>query len=79
MGRQAVSVMPLRPFKVTFKDGTTETIMADSLDEAWAKARRSARRQISVRQQGRKVVADVYRDHNAGIMQRPELRGREGD
>ena len=51
--------MPLRRFKVTFKDGTTETVRADSLDEAHAKARRSARKQISVLHQGRKQVASV--------------------
>lgn len=48
-----------RRFRVRFADGTTETVMADSLDEAWAKARRSARKQISTKRQGRKVVADV--------------------
>ena len=52
--------MPLRKFKVTFRDGETETVKADSLDEAWKKARRSARRQISTREQGRKVVSDVH-------------------
>jgi hypothetical protein len=51
--------MPLRRFKVSFKDGETETVQADSLDEAWAKARRSARRQISTKGMGRKVVSDV--------------------
>jgi hypothetical protein len=54
--------MPLRTFRVRFADGTTETVKADSLDEAWAKARRSAKRQISVKQQGRKVVSDVRKE-----------------
>jgi len=51
-----------RSFRVTFKDGTSETVTADSLDEAWSKARRSGRKQISVGHQGRKVVADVQRE-----------------
>jgi hypothetical protein len=52
--------MPERTFRVTFKDGTSETVKADSLDQAMKKARRSGRRQISTREQGRKVVADVH-------------------
>jgi len=59
--------MPLRRFKVTFKDGTTEVVMADSLDEAEAKARRSARKQISVKQQGRKQVANVHVEPGQGL------------
>jgi hypothetical protein len=55
-----------RRFKVTFKDGETEIVVADSLDEAYAKARRSARRQISTREQGRKVVADVHVEPGQG-------------
>jgi hypothetical protein len=51
--------MPLRRFRVKFKDGTSEVVKADSLDEAEAKARRSARKQISVGRQGRKQVASV--------------------
>lgn len=51
--------MPLRRYKVIFRDGTSEMIEADSLDQAWKKARRSAKQQISVRQQGRKVVDTV--------------------
>lgn len=54
--------MPLRQFRVKFKDGTEEIVLADSLDQAWSKARRSARRQISERQQGRKVVDSVERE-----------------
>jgi len=58
--------MPDRRFKVTFRDGTTETVTADSLDEAWKKARRSGKRQISEREQGRKVVADVHVEPGQG-------------
>ena len=66
--------MPLRQFRVYFRDGTSEIVQADSLDEAWAKARRSARKQISVKQQGRKVVANVRSVPTFG--DRPELRGQ---
>lgn len=52
----------LRRFRVRFADGTSETVMADSLDEAYAKARRSARRQMSERAPGRKVVANVEKE-----------------
>jgi hypothetical protein len=58
--------MPLRRFSVRFRDGTSETVRADSLDDAWAKARRSAWKQISVKQQGRKVVADVHVEPGQG-------------
>lgn len=51
--------MPDRRFRVKFRDGTEETVTADSLDDAWKKARRSANRQISTREMGRKKVADV--------------------
>lgn len=49
-------------FRVRFRDGTEETITADSLDEAWKKARRSGNRQISTKEQGRKKVADVEKE-----------------
>lgn len=58
--------MPLRRFRVRFADGTTEIVKADSLDEATAKARRSARKQISVGKQGRKQVASVQVEPGQG-------------
>jgi hypothetical protein len=57
--------MPLRRFRVKFADGTSEIVKADSLDEATAKARRSARKQISVGRQGRKQVESVKLDDAA--------------
>jgi len=71
--------MPLRTFRVKFSDGTVDDIQADSLDEAWAKARRMGRRRISVKHQGRPSPQQVERQETPlERMRREEASGLTG-